>query len=199
MKRVEFFFDLSSPYSYLASTQIEAVAARAGAEVAWRPFVLAAVFKAANNTMPAASPPKAKWMVRDLERWAAHYGVPFRFASRFPINGIRAERLILVGERAGANTAGPLAHAAFHAFWVDDRDLTDDAVLRDLAAGAGLDPERALAAIEEPEIKARLREHTDDAIRRGAFGAPAMFVGEELFWGNDRLPFVEAALRALTS
>lgn len=196
MKRVEFFFDFSSPYSYLAATQIEALAARAGAEVAWRPFVLSAVFKAAQNVMPASSPPKAKWMFRDLERWAAHYGVPFQFASRFPFNGIRPERLVLVAERADPRKAAALARAAFDAAWAHDLDVLDDGVLRELATAAGLDPDAAMGALEDADIKARLRENTDEAIRRGAFGAPSMFVGDELHWGNDRLPFVEAALRA---
>jgi 2-hydroxychromene-2-carboxylate isomerase len=194
MKTLELFFDLSSPYSYLAATQVEAVARRAGAAVLWKPMVLSAVFKAANNVMPANSPPKAKWMFSDLDRWAREYGVPFKMSQHFPANTIKAMRLVLFGETQGK--AGEVALAAFRAMWVDDLDLTQENVLRDIARSCGLDPDQALAQIETPLIKDRLRANTEEASRRGAFGAPAMFVGEELFWGNDRLHHVELALKS---
>jgi 2-hydroxychromene-2-carboxylate isomerase len=190
MKRVEFFFDLSSPYSYLAATQLPSLAERTGAEIAWRPMVLGAVFKAAGNDMPARVPAKGRWMGQDLERWARQYGVPYRWSSHFPANTIKAMRLILVDE----SRAREVTLAAFAAMWADDRNLADAAVLRDVAVAGGLDATRALAAIEEPAIKDKLRANTDEAVARGAFGAPTMFVGEQLFWGNDRLHFVEAQL-----
>lgn len=191
MKKVEFFFDLSSPYSYLASTQLQALAERTGAEIVWRPMVLGAVFKATGNEMPARIPHKARWMGNDLARWADHYGVPFRFSSHFPANAIKAMRLVLVDDARAAD----VARAGFRAMWAEDRDLTDEAVLRSIAEAGGLDPAAALQAIETPAIKDRLRANTDEAVARGAFGAPTMIVGDELFWGNDRLHFVEAALR----
>lgn len=193
MRSLEFFFDLSSPYSYLAATQLPALAARAGAEIAWRPMVLHAVFKATGNDMPARVEAKARYMLADLERWAHHYGVPFRFSSHFPANTIKAMRLILVA--GGEGRAGDAAIAAFRAMWVEDRDIAAPAELSAIARRVGLDPEAALAAIESPEVKDQLRANTDEAIRRGAFGAPAIMVGDELFWGNDRLHFVEEALR----
>jgi 2-hydroxychromene-2-carboxylate isomerase len=189
---VEFFFDLSSPYSYLAATQIEAVAQRHGASVAWRPMVLGAVFKAAGNDMPAKVAAKARYMMADLDRWARHYGVPFRMSSRFPLSAIDAMRLILVADEAGRG--GALARAAFSAMWTDDRDLGSPDVLAALCEEVGLEPGAALARTKAPEVKERLRQYTDDAVARGVFGAPAMFVGNELFWGNDRLLFVEQAL-----
>ena len=193
MKRVDFFFDLSSPYSYMCATQIDALCARHGAEAVWRPFVLGAVFKTVGNVMPAACAPKAIWMVRDLERWAAQYGVQFRMTTRFPVNAMGAMRLVLVAEAAQPGRGGrALAQAAFHALWVEDRDLTAPEVLDELARAVGLD---GAAGIEAPAIKAALRENTDEAVRRGAFGAPAVFYGDQLFWGNDRLHFLEAALR----
>lgn len=188
---LEFFFDLSSPYSYLAATQLPALAARTGAAIAWKPFVLAAVFKATKNTPPVFSAEKARWMLVDLQRWAAQYGVPFRMSTHWPVNAIKAMRLIVAAEADGK--ADEVALTAFDAIWVDDRDVTADAELRAIADAAGL-PGDALARIEEPDVKARLRAHGDDAVRRGAFGAPAFFVGDELFWGNDRLHHVEAAL-----
>jgi 2-hydroxychromene-2-carboxylate isomerase len=186
--KLELFFDLSSPYSYLAATQVEALAARTKAELAWRPMVLHAVHKATGNDMPARVAAKALWMWRDLNRWAEQYGVPFKMSSHFPANTVNAMRLVLVADEQGK--AGTVALACFRAMWVDDRSLADEEVLRQIAAPYGID----LAAIARQEIKDRLRANTDEAIARGAFGAPVLFVGDELFWGNDRLHHVEKAL-----
>jgi len=193
MKTLDFYFDLSSPYSYLAATQLGPVAARHGATIAWKPVVLAAVFKATGNTMPAVCAPKAQNMLVDLARWGKRYGVPFAMSSHFPLNTIKPERLIVA---AGAARAGDLALAFFRGMWVDDRNIADEAVMRAIVEAQGLDANALLAAIETPAVKDALRANTDEAIARGMFGAPAMFVGDELFWGNDRLDFVEDALRA---
>lgn len=193
MKTVDFYFDLSSPYSYLAATQLGPVAARHGATIAWKPVVLAAVFKATGNTMPAACAAKAQHMLVDLARWAKRYDVPFTMSSHFPLNTIKPERLIVA---AGAARAGDLALALFQGMWADDRNIADEAVMRAIVEAQGLDANALLAAIETPAVKDGLRANTDEAIARGMFGAPAMYVGDELFWGNDRLDFVEDALRA---
>jgi 2-hydroxychromene-2-carboxylate isomerase len=193
VRPIEFFFDLSSPYSYLAATQLPAIAARVGAPIAWKPFVLFAVFKAAENDMPARVPAKARYMLKDLERWARHYNVEFRLNSRFPVNALKAMRLVVAAEEQGR--AGETALEAFRAVWAQDKDVTDMTELAAVAERAGLDVGRAMAAIETQAIKDRLRAYTDDAIARGAFGAPAMFVGDELFWGNDRLHFLEEAAK----
>ena len=191
MKKLEFFFDLSSPYSYLAATQMKPMAARHGAELVWKPMVLGAVFKATGNDMPARVAHKARWMGNDLARWAEHYGVAWRWSSHFPVNAIKAMRLILVDDAKAAD----VTLAAFSALWADDRDITTPDELSRIAERGGLEPAAALQAIETPAIKDRLRANTDEAIARGAFGAPTMFVGDEMHWGNDRLHFVEAALR----
>jgi 2-hydroxychromene-2-carboxylate isomerase len=192
MKRVDFFFDLTSPYSYLAATQIGAIARRTGGEVAWRPMALGAVFKAVGYAGPQFVPPaKRRYQLMDLSRWAAEYGVPWRMSSHFPSNTIHAMRLILVDEQR----AEAVALAAFSAMWAEDLDVKDDTVLARIAERGGLDVAAALRAIETPEIKERLKANGDEAVARGVFGAPAMLVGEQLFWGNDRLPFVEQALR----
>jgi 2-hydroxychromene-2-carboxylate isomerase len=192
MKTVDFYFDLSSPYSYLAATQIDAIATKHGATVAWKPMVLGAVFKATGNVMPAQVAAKAKWMFSDLDHWSKHYGVPLKFTSHFPLNTIKPERLVIVAD--GHGKASQLALAAFRALWVDDIDITQEAAMRDLCKAAGLDPDQSLAAIETPPIKDRLRHNTDEAIARGVFGAPAIIVGDQLFWGNDRLHFVDKLL-----
>ena len=191
MKKIDFFFDLSSPYSYLAATQIQAIADRTGAEVAWRPMVLGAVFKTVGNEMPARVPNKGRWMGNDLMRWAEQYGVPFRFSSHFPVNAIKAMRLILVDDAKAA----AVTMAGFRAMWAEDRNIAEEAELRHVAEVGGLDPATALSAIENPAVKDKLRANTDEAIARGAFGAPTMLVGDDLYWGNDRLHHLEAALR----
>jgi 2-hydroxychromene-2-carboxylate isomerase len=192
LKRVDFFFDLSSAYSYLASTQIGAMAQKHGAELRWRPMVLPAVFKATGNEMPTRIAAKLQWMVKDLPRWAEFYGVPFQYNSRFPFGAISALRLVIAAGEQG-KTSETVA-AAFRAAWAEDRDVAADAEVRQIAAAAGLDVERAMAAIQSQPVKDALRANTEEAIQRGAFGAPAIFVGDELFWGNDRLHFVERAL-----
>jgi 2-hydroxychromene-2-carboxylate isomerase len=192
MKRGEFFFDLASPYSYLAATQLPELARRTGATIAWRPFVLGAVMKATGNDMPARVANKARWMGQDLQRWAAHYGIPWQMTSHFPLSTVKAMRLVLLDE----TKAETVALAAFRALWAEDRNITEEPELRRIAAAGGLDVTTALAAIEDARIKDRLRANTDEAIARGAFGAPTMLVDEQLFWGNDRLHFVEAALKA---
>lgn len=194
-RQIELFFDIGSAYSYLASTQMEPLAARSGVPVRWRPFLLGGVFKATGNAMPARIPAKAKWMLGDLTRWSRYYGIPFRMPSRFPLVTLRTQRALAAAERLVGSAAVPaFAHALFRAYWAEDQDVTTDAAIGEAAAGAGLDAAAILAAIDAPETKDLLRATTDEAVRRGAFGAPAMFVGETLFWGNDRLPLLEQFL-----
>lgn len=193
-REIEFFFDLGSAYSYLAATQLAGVSARTRTPVRWRPFLLGAVFKATGNHTPATIPAKARWMLGDLDRWAAHYGVPLKMPSRFPINALRVQRFLVGIERSDATKVAPAALSLFHAYWAEDRDPTADDVLVVAATAAGIDPAAALAAIEAQETKDQLRATSDEAIARGAFGAPSLFVGDALFWGNDRLPLLEQHL-----
>lgn len=191
MATLEFFFDFTSPYTYLASTRVDAVAARAGAEVRWRPFVLGGVFKATGNRAPLETPAKGRHMLVDLERWAGHLGVPFRFPKVFPFSPVLALRCALAAEAQGRLV--PFSKAVFHAAWAAEQDVTSPEVLARLADGVGLDGAALVAAA--PGYKEALLQNTSQAVERGAFGAPTFFVGDELFVGNDRLDFVEAALR----
>ena len=194
-REIEFFFDIGSSYSYLAATQMAAVARRTGVPVRFRPFLLGAVFKATGNDLPARLPAKARWMMHDMTLWSHHYGIPLRMPSRFPLNTLRAQRALTAAERlAGPDAVAALALALFHAYWVDDQDVGTDPVIAASATAAGLDPAAIVTAIDLPETKDQLRATTDEAVRRGAFGAPAMFVGDALFWGNDRLPLLEQYL-----
>jgi 2-hydroxychromene-2-carboxylate isomerase len=194
-RTLEFFFDISSPFSYLAATQLDGLAARTGAKVRWRPFLLGAVFKATNNAPPAAVPSKAKWLLEDMKRWAAMYEVPYAFPSVFPVNSIRTQRaLVALGRADGEDAIPGPAMSLFRAYWAEDQvPTTDEALTKALASH---DPAKLLADAETQSVKDALREATDEAIRRGAFGAPAFFVGEDLYFGNDRFPMIERALRA---
>lgn len=192
-REIEFFFDVGSSYSYLAATQMAQVSARTGASVRWRPFLLGAVFKATGNEMPARIPAKAKWMLGDMERWSAHYKIPFTFPTRFPLLTLRTQRALAAAERTGVSVEA-FALALFRAYWADNQDVTAEAVISAAATAAGLDGAAIVLAIDEPATKDLLRASTDEAVRRGAFGAPSMFVGDALFWGNDRLPLLEEHL-----
>ncbi|HEX4870692.1 MAG TPA: 2-hydroxychromene-2-carboxylate isomerase [Nevskiaceae bacterium] len=188
---VEFFWDPASPYTYLAATQIEALAARHGARVQWKPFLIGKAFEATGNKMPATVPAKAQYMFKDLQLWSRHYQVPFRFPKQFPINGITAMRMACALPEAAV---GAFALAVMRAYWAEGADITQNEVLQALAGGLGHDGPALLARTQEPEVKERLKTNTEEAIRRGAFGAPSLFVGERLFWGNDRLGLLEEVL-----
>jgi 2-hydroxychromene-2-carboxylate isomerase len=192
MDSIEFFYDIGSPYSYLCATQIEGVARKHERTVHWRPMLLGAVFKATGNDMPARIPAKAKWMLTDLTLWAKHYGVPFSFPALFPANTVRAMRACVFADQHGK--ARQISLALFEGYWARGVDPSSVEGLQQAAAAAGLVPAEVLAAIETQPIKDALRASTDAAIARGVFGAPAMVVGDHLFWGNDRLPLLDRVL-----
>ncbi len=184
---IEFFFDVASPYSYFAATQIGALGQRVGLPVVWRPFLLGGVFRAVGNQPPASLPARAPYLLADLHRWAAHYDVPFAFPSIFPMNSLLAMRALTAVPQEGRPEA---ALMLFRAYWVDNQDLTRPEVI---ARHLG---EQPVVAAVDPDIKGELKATTDEAVQRGAFGAPTIFIGEEMFFGNDRLHFVEkTALR----
>ncbi len=192
-KTLEFFFDYGSPYSYLASTQVEALVRRVGAELRWRPFLLGAVFKATANVSPAANMYKARYMVKDLLDWTRRYDLPdFVLPEGFPSNTLKANRLGLVAEERGCLPA--FTHALYREVFAKGKDLSDLAVLTGVLQRCGMSAEESLARAEAPEIKQRLRDNTEDAVARGAFGAPTFFIDEDMYFGNDRMTLVERAL-----
>jgi 2-hydroxychromene-2-carboxylate isomerase len=194
MTTLEFFYDYASPYSYLADTQVEALTERTGAELVYRPILLGAVFKATGNRSPIQEPVEAKRRHSsfDIPRWAAYYGVPLRFNPHFPINTLTLMRLAHAAQRA--NVFAPFHRAAFSAMWEQERDMGNPEVVAEVLEEAGLDARALLEAAQDPEIKQALKQATEEAIELGAFGVPTFRVGDELFFGNDRLPLVEAAL-----
>jgi 2-hydroxychromene-2-carboxylate isomerase len=192
-RRLEYFFDYVSPYSYLADSQVPALVHRTGAELVHRPFLLGGVMKSAGNSPPATVAAKARYMPADIARWLRRYGLAFEFNPHFPVNTVKAMRGALAALEQGVF---PAYHAAlFRAMWREKQDLGDEAVLRAVIEGAGLDAGAILARAGEDAVKERLRANTDEAVARGSFGAPTFFVGDEMFFGNDRLDFVEEALK----
>lgn len=192
--RLEFFFDYGSPYSYLADTQLAGLCDRRGCELVYRPMLLGGVFKATGNRSPAQETvePKRAYGGVEMGRWVAFYDVRFQGNPHFPIDTLRIMRMAHAAQRADVFER---YHAVLYpAFWVDGRNLGDEAVLSALLDAAGLDAGALLEAAADPEVKASLRATTDEAVARGAFGAPTFFVGDEMFFGADRLPFVERAL-----
>ena len=192
--QVEYFFDVGSPTSYLAWTQLPRIAAAAGARIAWRPMLLGGVFKATGNVSPVAVPAKGRWMGADIGRWARRYGVPFRFNPHFPIN-----TLTLMRGAAGLQMRRPEAFeryltTVYEAMWKEPANLGDPGVLATTLAAAGFDTDAFLGLVADPEVKARLVATTDEAVARGVFGAPTFFVGDAMFFGQDRLDFVAEAL-----
>ncbi len=194
-REVEFFFDVGSPYSYLASGELPRVAERTGATIRWRPMLLGGVFKATGNRSPIEVPAKGAWAWTDMQRWARRYGLPLQRNPSFPVN-----TLLLMRAAAGLQMRDEAAFprylaAVWRAMWADARNLNDAQQVAATLREAGFDPAQVLAIAEEPATKDRLRETTEEAVRRGVFGAPSFFVGDALYWGQDRLAFVEEALR----
>ncbi|MDN6874780.1 2-hydroxychromene-2-carboxylate isomerase [Pseudomonas citronellolis] len=193
-KSVEFYFDFGSPTSYLAYTQLPGICAAAGAELVYRPVLLGGVFQATGNVSPIAVPAKGRYTLIDMQRFARRYGVPLKMNPHFPIN-----TLLLMRAAAGVQLRQPerfeaLLACVFKGMWVDALNLGDAAVLGPLLAEAGFEPQALLALAADQEVKDALKANTEAAIKRGMFGAPTMFVGEEMFFGQDRLDFVREAL-----
>ncbi len=194
--RCDFFYDFSCPYAYLAHTQVEALCERAGAELRWKPFLLGGVFKAIGAAGPNMPVAKARHNLLDMHRWADHLGVPLRMPPTHPNRTVLALRAAL----AAGGDLRRASKAIYAAYWVDALDVSEPAVLQAALDGAGLDGAGLLALAEQPSIKDDLRKRTDEAIALGVFGAPTFVVTTpaaseaQLFWGQDRMLFVEKAL-----
>lgn len=195
-KTVEFFFDLGSPASYLAHTQLPDLCRETGATLVYRPMLLGGVFQATGNASPAMIPAKGRYMIRDLARFAERYGVPMRFNPHFPINTLTLMRLLVALQLRQPERFDDALQALFRAIWVDGVNLGDPLKVADVLVAAGFDAAELQAQAAEPAVKDALKATTDEAIRRGVFGAPTCFVGNEMFFGQDRLDFVRAALKS---
>jgi len=191
---LDFFYDFVCPYAYLASTGVEALAARTGARLVWRPFLLGGVFRAlgtADDPNRALHPARARYNLLDMHRWAEHRAVPFRMPPGHPRRTVLALRAAL----AAGDAALPAAsQAIYRAYWAEGRDVEDPAVVAGALSAAGLDGPALVA--RAPDLKDELFRRTGEAVAAGVFGAPAFVVAGQLFWGQDRMDFAEAALLA---
>ncbi len=190
MPTIEFLYDFVSPYSYLASTRVEALARRRGAQVRFAPVLLGGILKLTGNHAPVETPVKYEHLKVDVARWARRLGVALSWPAAHPFSTVLAMRCALAAERLGALV--PFTHAAFRAAWVEGRDLTSPEALAEIAGSVGLGGAALVAA--GPGEKAALLARTEEAVQRGAFGVPTFFLSGEMFVGNDRLDFVDEAL-----
>ena len=195
-KTIEFYFDFGSPTAYLAWTQLPKIAAAAGAELVYKPVLLGGIFQATQNASPMMCPPKGKYMLADLPRFAARYGVPLRFNPHFPINTLQLMRGAIGVQKRQPERFAAYVETLYHGMWVDGLDLGNPAVLGATLAKAGFEPQALLALIGDAEVKELLKSETAAAVQRGLFGVPTMFVGKAMYFGQDRLDFVREALAA---
>lgn len=193
---IAFYFDVGSPAAYLAWTQLPAIARAVGADIDHRPMLLGGVFQTTGNRSPMEVPAKAQYMQDDLQRFAARYGVPFRHNPHFPINTLLLMRGALGLQMREPARMVPYVDAVFRAIWVDGKNMNDPATVAGVLNAAGFDPEQILALAADPAVKDQLKAVTQEAVARGVFGAPTFFVGQQMFWGQDRLDFVKEALQA---
>lgn len=193
-KTVEFYFDLGSPATYLAYTQLPKICEQTDSQLIYKPMLLGGVFKATGNASPATIPAKGRYMFQDLDRYAKRYGVPLKFNPHFPINTLMLMRAITGMQLRHPERFQAFIDCLFHALWVDGRSLDDLATVASVLTQNGFDPNEVLALTADEEVKATLKDNTETAVQRGVFGAPSMFVDNQLFFGQDRLDFVLEAL-----
>jgi len=196
-KTVEFFYDYSGPWTYLAFTRIEEVCRRSAARLEWRPILVGGIFNTVNPSVYESRErpvlPKARYMAKDLRDWADFYALRLRFPpSVFPVNSVKSLRGALVALEH--DKIAPYSQAVFSAYWADDRDISRDDVLGSIVDSVGLPREEYFEKIARSEYKDRVRANTEECVRRGGFGSPTMFVKESMFFGNDRLVLLEHEL-----
>lgn len=193
-KTIDFYFDFASPTSYLAYTQLPAIAAEAGAQLVYKPVLLGGIFQATGNIPPVAVPGKQKYIMDDLKRCAARYGVDFNVNPYFPLNTLQLMRGATGLLQLNSKDFDTYVRSIFRAMWLDRVNLGDQQALAGVLVKAGLDPVELVAIAADPLVKERLKTNTEAAVQEGLFGVPTFFVGDEMFFGQDRLSFVREAL-----
>ncbi len=200
MAKVEFFYDYSSPWTYLAFTKIDGICQKQGAELEWRPFLVGGVFNTVNPSVyesrEKSVPAKQDYMTKDISDWARYYGLEIKMLpSVFPVNSVKALRGALVAlEHPGKFLS--YSYRVFEAYWGEDQDISQDHVLQNIVAEVGLDADEFFDKIKRQDYKDQIRTNTDDVIKRGGFGTPTIYVnGDSMFFGNDRLVLVEEELK----
>ncbi|PMZ72089.1 2-hydroxychromene-2-carboxylate isomerase [Pseudomonas sp. FW305-70] len=193
-KTVEFYFDLGSPATYLAYTQLPKICAQTDTRLVYIPLLLGGVFKATGNASPATIPAKGRYMFQDLDRYAKRYGVPLKFNPHFPINTLMLMRAVTGMQLRHPERFAALLDCLFKAIWVEGRSLDEPATVAAVLSENGFNPQEVLTLTADEEIKTALKDNTEKAVQRGVFGAPSMFVDNQLYFGQDRLDFVLEAL-----
>ncbi len=195
MKCFEFWFDFGSPAAYLAWTQISNIEAATGATAQFKPMLLGGVFQATGNQSPITVPAKGKYTFVDFARFAKRYGVPLNHIPHFPINTLLLMRGAIGLQVAGDARFMHYCRAVFNAIWIASLNMNDPAVIGATLTKAGFDAQELLAMCNDQITKNALKAATQTAVERGVFGAPTFFVGDEMFWGQDRIEFVTEALQ----
>ena len=195
MKSFDFWFDFGSPAAYLAFTQLPKLQAETGAQCFYKPMLLGGVFQATDNRSPASIPAKGRYTFADFSRYAKRYGVTYRMNAHFPINTLMLMRGAVGLQMRNDPKFLDYCATVFNAIWVDSLNMNDPATVGAALAKAGFDPMALLALTNEQATKDQLKAVTQQAVERGIFGAPTFFVGDEMFWGQDRLDFVKEALQ----
>lgn len=193
-KTVEFYFDLGSPATYLAYTQLPKICAQTGSQLIYIPMLLGGVFKATGNASPAMIPAKGRYMFQDLDRYAKRYDVPLKYNPHFPINTLLLMRAVTGVQLRHPERFQAFIDCLFKALWVEGRSLDDPATVAAVLKENDFEPNEVLALTADEEVKAALKDNTEKAVQRGVFGAPSMFIDNQLFFGQDRLDFVLEAL-----
>lgn len=201
MIKFEFFFDCSSPWTYLGFHNVQPIAAEFGVDIIWRPVLVGGIFNSVNDSVYANRnnpvPAKAIWTGKDLQDWARMSGITINWPSIFPVNSVKAMRGCFLAIDAGKLV--PYATRVFEAYWRDDKDIADDRVLIEIVDEVGLDRSAFFEGIADPAIKARFRDTTQEVMDRGGFGSPTMFINDtDMYFGNDRLPLVREAFARLS-
>jgi len=194
-KSVDFFFDVGSPSSYLAWTQLPALCASHGADLVYRPMLLGGVYQATGNASPATIPVKGRYTQMDYERHARRYGVPFQGNPHFPVITLFLMRAVTGIQLRRPEQLQQLLACVFKALWIDALNLNDAQLTARILTEGGFDPAEIERLTQDPETKAALKSTTQEAVERGVFGAPTLFVGDQMFFGQDRMDFVREALQ----
>ena len=203
MTSVEFFYDLTSPWTYIAFTGIQPIAQRYGVDIEWRPILVGGVFNAVNQDLyeqrekAFGNKRRMSYMMKDLKDWAELRGIEINWPDFHPANAVKCLRGCFVAEEQ--DLLIPYSKAVFEAYWGRCEDVSQDAVLAAIVSSLGMEPETFLAGIQDQAVKDRLRANTEEVIERGAYGSPTLFIdGDDMYFGNDRLPLVERKLAALS-
>ncbi len=193
-KTIEFYFDFGSPTAFLAYKRLIQLQGQYGAKIKFKPILLGGVFKETGNMSPIMIPLKGQYMGRfDLPRFAKRYGVDFNHNPNFPINTLYLMRGYIAASKMQKSTE--YLEAVFNAMWIDQKNMGDIAIVKDTLIAAGINADELLSAANDADVKSELIEATEAAVKRGIFGAPTMFIGEEMYFGQDRLDFVEEELQ----